>query len=309
MNRASVVYLLGLSTVILLITGSIVWSGIIPPRNSIPLIEAAITDWEHPSGLKKIMFDGRKYYEKQASASKVLFLGDSLIEQYSPRIVKILDENSIENKSVIFATAGGCPPIPNIFEDKHPDCNGRIDSALNYAKMQNVDTVAIGAYWDGYFIHHTNMNTTGEYRYYHSRNNKKTYFINDTGAQHALDELEVFLKALSVDKKVYLILTNPSGRLFNPKKHITGSRLSGITFSGGKSVALTEAQLNLRNKLTEISLRSNVTLIDPVKTLCEKGECPTTTNNGTPLYKDNIHMRPFYVKESAAFIDETVHIR
>ncbi|MDB4521874.1 acyltransferase [Gammaproteobacteria bacterium] len=305
-TRRITIYLIGLATVFLLFTGSIIWSGVVLPRNSIPAIESAMTDWQHPDGLTKIKIDGRKFYEKQTGPTKVLFLGDSLLEQYSPRIVKVLNDHPTTSKSVIFATAGGCPPVPNVYEDKHQDCRGLIDSAIRYADLQQVDTIVIGAYWDGYFIHHTKASSSGDYRYYHLKDHNKSYFVDGDGAQRALEELEHFLSSLARNKKVFLILSSPSGKQFHPKNHTVGTRLSGTTFTGGRLVSVSEEQETLRNKLIALSRRSRVTLIDPLSSLCENNQCPTALSDGTLLYKDNSHMRPFHVKDSAGFMDITV---
>ena len=44
-------------------------------------------------------------------------------------------------------------------------------------------------------------------------------------------------------------------------------------------------------------------VIDPVEHLCVDQQCPVVTFDGKPVYKDDNHYRPFFVKEHAVFID------
>ncbi|MCB1933695.1 MAG: hypothetical protein KDI45_14650 [Candidatus Accumulibacter sp.] len=44
-------------------------------------------------------------------------------------------------------------------------------------------------------------------------------------------------------------------------------------------------------------------MIDPVEHLCVDQQCPVVTFDGKPVYKDDNHYRPFFVKEHAVFID------
>ena len=54
-------------------------------------------------------------FQKVSSQSKGLtvFLGDSVVQQYGPRIEQAIASDPARFNSVIFATAVGCPPHPS----------------------------------------------------------------------------------------------------------------------------------------------------------------------------------------------------
>ncbi len=45
---------------------------------------------------------------------------------------------------------------------------------------------------------------------------------------------------------------------------------------------------------------------DPSLLLCTEQRCMVTTENGVPIYKDESHLRPFFVEQQAGFMDVTV---
>ncbi len=80
----------------------------------------AINEWDYPNGLKLKEIEQRHFYEIGTHPKKVLFFGDSNMEQYAPRIKKLILENTSVKRSAVFLTSGGCPPMPHVYEDKHP---------------------------------------------------------------------------------------------------------------------------------------------------------------------------------------------
>lgn len=85
-------------------------------------INKAVDDWEYPGNLKKTNIEGFYKFNKNNSLD-VLFFGDSHAQQFQPLSEKI---NSIGLNSG-FLTGGGCPPIPNLFDDLHPHCLNLFD--------------------------------------------------------------------------------------------------------------------------------------------------------------------------------------
>lgn len=57
-----------------------------------------------------------------------------------------------------------------------------------------------------------------------------------------------------------------------------------------------------------IGKRAGVTIIDPLEYLCTEGICPGIMTDGTPIYKDGGHIRPFSPRNYCDFIDSTVGI-
>lgn len=268
------------------------------------LATEALGDWEYPNGLRGTDIDGRGFYGKIGAEDKVLFFGDSHVAQYGPRIVKLLNEDPVNTKTAVFATRLGCPPIPNVYEDKHPRCTRDFrENVIDYALSADVDSVVIGASWD-YFIPGREVGGK-QYRYYYLKGDKKHYFDRD-GIEYAYGELEKLLASIAQLKTVYLILDNPSGKNFDPKSFFTGTRLSGIVDRQVVWQQYDFQQNVVRERLKKIGRAARVTVIDPVEHLCRDNRCRTSLDNGVPIYKDSSHIRPFYVKEYIDYMDVTV---
>jgi hypothetical protein len=56
-------------------------------------------------------------------------------------------------------------------------------------------------------------------------------------------------------------------------------------------------------RLKAVAAASGALVVDPMDYFCDKSACPTTAADGQPIYSDSNHIRPFYVKQKALFID------
>lgn len=65
-------------------------------------IAKAIQEWDYPKGLIAQKINNQRIYSIGNHAKKVLFFGDSNIEQYAPRIKKLIQENQSIKRSAVF---------------------------------------------------------------------------------------------------------------------------------------------------------------------------------------------------------------
>ena len=279
----------------------------IKPRSSqypFDKIINATGEWDYPGNLKKFNFQGKTFWQQGQSSKKVLFFGDSNIEQYYPRFNSLLRNNPSKIKSIIFATGGGCPPLPKVSDVAHPRCNGLVDATLSLAKNGDIDTIVIGAQWSSYF----NKKTT---RTYDDGNFSGTIQLGSEAFNKAMNELEFILKNFRLmGKKVYLVLNIPVGKGVAPKAMINRSWFGDFslrTSQFDKTGFLSENKA-IYDGLRRVATASGAILIDPMAYLCDALSCPTMESNGEPIYKDRSHLRPSYVKEHVLFLDETVLI-
>ena len=208
----------------------------IEPRNNNPEVQplvAAFGDSDYPNQLKRYALSKEKFYYAQGrSADTTFLLGDSHMEQYSPRIVDLMKRNELKANTAMFATDGGCLPIPGVFEDApiHKRCEQLRVEAGRFLKQRNVKVVVIGGCWNCYFIERTlhPKKSPDDYEYYFLKDGVKEYFRNGNGSRLALAELERFLREIGKDKEVYLLLDNPSGDNFYPHSLVGGSRLTTL---------------------------------------------------------------------------------
>lgn len=262
--------------------------GGIPPRHhasGLERIVSATTDWQFPPPhFRTLLFEGYRFFtQRSALRGTVLFIGDSNVQQYAPRLNALLSTEPTNYLSVVFATRGGCLPIPN-YSDAPRGCEAHLSSALRYAQSDAVERVVIGGYW---------LNIPpGKAR------------------DDAVQSIGRLIASLSKTKKVYLLMNIPAGPAFDPRNMFTGSRLSTILpKESPTALSVTEFLKDygaLREALASTVIANGATPIDPLTWLCADGTCPVLSQDGRPLYMDEHHMRPFHAAQSAGFVDVAV---
>ena len=127
-----------------------VYASLIPSKSASPqiaMIERAKNDWVVTTG-NPIKFKGQTFYRDGADPKPVLFIGDSNMQQYYPRIHDLVRKG---RGSAIYATYGGCVPIPGVSRTKVPACRPFATEAFEFAKSTDVSAVVVAAQWFGYF--------------------------------------------------------------------------------------------------------------------------------------------------------------
>ena len=243
-------------------------------------------DWEYPAkGFKALGNVGHQFwFQNTNSNTKAVFIGDSNMEQYAPRISGLLSENPDNALSVIFATKGDCPVIPSLYLSRD-NCRESMTKAFNLASNKEVSTVVIGQLWLDY----------PELAY-------------DEKLQASLSSI---IKELSSSKKVFVILNIPVGIQYDPKTMFSGSRLTTLVAKDPSSVKFDVRQFRskhmaLFDAITRIANNSGATVIDPMAALCSDFECRVFDSKGDPLYIDEAHLRASYVEKYVTYLDQTV---
>ena len=288
------------------ISGLFLLVGTMQPRSislGLEKIIRAAGDWSFPgSNLKPFQFQGRTFLQEGQGAQKVLFVGDSDIEQYWPRIDKLISERPSETKSAIFATVHACPPLPNVKQKDHPRCNGFVEKVYAFAEDSSVDTVVIGANW----LHYFNSNLY----LFEEKGFSGNLGIGSDASNRAYKALESMIVSLRQQgKKVYLVLNIPVGEENNPKAMIQRSLLKGGFYVNVRNInrdQFVAASEPVISKLKEVAHRSGAVILDPIDFLCDSLICPSLTKDGEPIYKDVSHIRPFFAREHVFFLDETI---
>lgn len=229
------------------------------------------------------------------SPRTVLFIGDSHMQHYWPRIQKIVAEHRKPVRSAVFDTVGGCAPIPGI-ERTGQACSAFVDEALSRARAPEVDTVVVAASWVG-FIH------------------RPDYVRISDGAPMdpawALRQLESSLAALRKSgKRVVLVLSSPRGALLDPKSavHRDGMTIRIRYGAPMTRAALAEVTAPIDGELRKIAARVGADVVDPAEWLCSPTLCPAADPQGRPLYKDESHIRAVVVREIFDAFDRYVYL-
>lgn len=270
------------------------------------LLVSAFNDWNWKEGmLEKSLSNGSTYNVTNNEEVKIAFIGDSHVQQFGPRIVKLFKEDGFKNSA--FYTIPGCPPIPNVYDDKHPQCRSFI-SNINLFLNENpqVQKIVIGACWNCYYeTEASEVTNYNNFNYYYEENNIRYYFrdISKEGVKQSKLELEKYISELSKKYKVYLLLDNPMNDLFDPRK-IIGNRLNLVDLESIKNhIPISEIQFSLNNELKLIAEKSSAFYLDQLKYLCPDNLCIRLYNGGMPVYNDDSHLRPGYVRNQVKIFD------
>jgi len=259
----------------------------------------AIDDWYYPGDLSKTKID--KFYKYDLSKPiDILFFGDSHAEHFAPLAEQLSDFGFNSG----FLTSGGCPPIPNVYDDSHSKCIGLFDQLNNVlSKENNIKNIVISGCFNCYLTDYS-WSISGvdrSYSYYYLEEGSKFSLSSIKGTSKALKSLQSFL--VEIDNKANLVVIgdNPVGDSFDPFL-ITNYMIKGEhyfaknfqDFSINNNVVNSD-QVKLNNNI-QMLVPVNAAFINSLDIICPDNICTTFDENGRPIYKDNNHMRPFFVK-------------
>lgn len=247
-------------------------------------IMAATTDWQFPPpAFRMLIHEGHRFAELGGRRpGATIYIGDSNVQQLAVRLAALAQEKPEDMRSVIFATRGGCLPIPG-YAGAAEGCEEHLRSALRLANRADIDRIVLGGYW---------LN------------------IPEGPARlKAIESLGEQIRSLAQMRRVYLLLNIPAGPEYDPRNMFVGTRLTRL--HAKKSPTSLDLNTFLRIYGTmRVGLRQAAEVnggiaIDPLPNLCPDGYCSVIATDGRPLYMDEHHMRPFHVVAAATFIDET----
>ena len=297
--------------------GALGMQGKVAPRHTNPDLQRVLEaskDWAYPDHLAKMQIDGQRINYLTAGTSSTLMLGDSHIEQYSPRILALRQQQPNRLNTVYWSTTGGCPPIPQVFNGAQQSCDKALNAALALIRQRPVENIVIGGCWNCYFNPPPEVAMTscpsGQGLYF-MENGQKADLQSEQGKLKAMTALGQLLATLSKTHKVYLLLDNPQHANQAPARYLRGSRWSALHLLpvSHTAIALDDATLALHAQLRQLAAQAGAETIDPLPSLCRDGNCAIASRDGQFLYKDNNHLRASYVAQQASYLDHTVLTR
>jgi peptidoglycan/LPS O-acetylase OafA/YrhL len=257
---------------------------------NVPQISEAIDDWGY-RGDRTINGDTDR---------AVLFVGDSHMQQFLPRVVQLTRQHDAPVRTVIFRTEGGCVPIPGVGR-KGRECGRFVDEAFEIARRPETEIVVIGASWLGFLLREDQYKVGDEQR--------AALALPGPDVDWALHELETAVAGLvSMGKRVFVVLSSPRSERFDPTRM---AERVGLGFEVHVSEPVPRSEIVARtadmdDRLKEIAARAGVGLIDPVDAICDPLACAVVDHDGKPLYKDDSHLRPGVVRARFTAFDEYV---
>ncbi len=246
---------------------------------------------------------------------KALFIGDSHMQQYWPRVARVVESQADTARSAILVTYYQCPPLPGINSvSRGRDCPGFFHYAMEQASRPDVDTVVFGAFWEWYLLGEYSIEDSVQ-RIYRVQDPARTPLqLDSPGTQIVLEQFRTTVARLVASgRRVFIVLSNPTSPRFDPASMLPPQlRLSlhfprRIEVDGGRRVdagAFESFVTPLMGRLRNIATQTGAIAIDPRATLCDGALCPATSADGMPLYIDSNHLRASYSRERASFVDE-----
>lgn len=292
------------TTLAFLALGLATYRGMPAPRLDAPEyadIAAAAGDWHYPNGLKRVVTpSGLRLHVAGSGADKVLFFGDSNMEQYWPRI-EALTRAAPERRTVVFATVGGCPPIPGVIRMDNVNCPSFAERVAEYARDPSIKTVVMAAAWRGYFAS-KGLSIDGEAPRMVAPGSAEWERIFERFAAMIRD-----MRGRGQD--VWIVFQIPPGRA--PASWLQRSLDGSVSFTV-RDVPRSRAEANwapIREELIRIAKANGVGIIDPMDWLCDDSRCRTRSSDGKLVYRDGSHLRAQYVREHVTEIDATINGR
>jgi peptidoglycan/LPS O-acetylase OafA/YrhL len=246
------------------------------------------------------------------SRQKVLFLGDSHVEQYYPRIDWLITKNPAGTRSVLYSSLGGCPPIPHVREAHLPMCDGLIERGISLADDPDIDTIVLAADWAGYFL---GIARSERYSYIYEDAAIKGPLRDAMGSQasdaafRALEEMVGHFTGMH--KAVYLVLPSPTGLMFEPRRMIIRN-IDDLSFRlrvpSIDTASVIERIRPVVARLRQIAQNTGAIAIDPIPSLCAES-CQLLTPEGLPVFMDESHLNPAFVKAHVSYLDDILRLR
>lgn len=266
-------------------------------------------EWHYPGSMSPYVVDGvvgKFLIHNTGTREATLFIGDSNMEQYYPRLDKLANDKKSIN-SLIFSTVPGCLPIPNSSypsDFNYTDCRVLMKNSMELALHESrIKKVVIGSQWNAYFSAEEGLRCCAL---------QGDYYVGSESYKKALVDLGLYLHKLkNAGKKVYIVLNIPKGNEIHPRFLASRSFKNFpdviTTREGGISLkVLREKYGEISSDLSKIAEMNGATVIDPLDYLCKDLFCPAIYGDGEPMYKDASHLRAAYVRDNVSFIDITV---
>lgn len=227
------------------------------------------------------------------SPQSVLFIGDSIMAQYYPRVARLYaDPQKLPYYSAFFAAKPGCRPIPHgeAVNTKNYGCDAYYVAVVRTAEDSIYRKIVISANW-------------------------QAIFSDKVGAEN-LSELTAEIKRLKrLGKDIVLIALQPHSNLVDPLQLAEPLRLALFSRDAQRipqSLWRDRQQLERQDqeataRLADFASGVGATVINPFDYVCTSTKCPVVVA-GKPLYRDQWHYRSSVARDYAFFIDAIVEL-
>ena len=224
------------------------------------------------------MADIKFSYIGDPSAKKIMFLGDSHVQQLFPLIRGIYDRGALGGHGAVFALAAGCPPAEHLNRiEPGFHCDIFTHFALQRALEDDIDTVFIGfntplGFWD--LCPSVDGNCVGK-------------ISVEEGRRRFFEELGDHIQTLkSRGKRIIVSLPFPRYDESVPDLEARNAQLQKL----GWALAVTETDSpDVRAQVASVAQSLGSEIFDPRKSLCPRERC-ITQQGEVSIYVDDLHI-------------------
>jgi peptidoglycan/LPS O-acetylase OafA/YrhL len=211
---------------------------------------------------------------------KILFWGDSHVQQLYPIVKNLYDSGALEGRGAVFAIANSCMPVEHMNDPRKGfHCDTFSTLAKSRAEMNDIDTVFIG------------FNTWWSYNKNGICPSVNGKCIPDAPSSEIRG---MFLAGLADDihefrasgKNVIICLPFPDYDKSIPDLEIRNAVFARFGMVGA---AVDQTLPNLRVQIADLARSFGASIFDPRKSLCRDGPC-TYQIGGVSIYIDNNHI-------------------
>ena len=218
------------------------------------------------------------------SQRKVLFFGDSHVEQLYPAIKDIFGSEGLRGRGVVTAIAPACLPDEHINRTEEGyRCDSFAKLAMLRAEEEDIDSVFLGVstWWkDGTFC----LTVDEKCVKVLSRDEVRRQFLIDLS-----DEIHTLKNH---GKNVIICLPFPFYRERIPELAMNNAIFGRVGFF---ETPIETSSVSVHDEIRAVAVSAGAEIFDPRETLCPKGRC-TTNVEGVSIYKDNNHLAASQVK-------------
>lgn len=211
---------------------------------------------------------------------KIMFWGDSHVQQLYPLITKLYASGALANHGVVIGVDPGCPPTEHMnFADGLSHCDSYARLAMTRAELSDIDTVFIG--FNTWWSFHKNgicPSIDGRCVSMPSLEESRKLFLLDLSSE--IRELR------GHGKRVIVSLPFPMYDKAIPALEIRNALFGRF---GLKGAATDETLPGFREEVAAVVQQAGAEAFDPRKTLCNGQHCITEVG-GVSIYIDSHHI-------------------
>ncbi|MET0438131.1 MAG: acyltransferase family protein [Devosia sp.] len=230
---------------------------------------------------------------------KVALSGDSLLFQYGPRVQQLADDGQLA-ASTYFVAGGSCAPVPGVVQlGDFAHCANMPDLLLELVRREKIQTVVLGASWNGYNAENMWIVRNGRRLQLNGLEGREAFYAN----------LEDYVRLLQHEgATVHLVLAAPVHERFNPREMVVRS-LIGVKVAPDADHDVPAAELRAsyfatNQRLIALSRRTGAQPLDAFSDICGDGAgCSAFFDITEPKYSDGMHLRPTFVRKHIHFLD------